>query len=58
MPAKPGLICVISNFIITMIIVFCGAFDHNVTAKSTVLKPTKTLFSGLLFEKVLSHQDS
>jgi len=58
MSVKPGLICVISNFIIIMIIVFCGAFDRNVTAKSTGLKPTKNLLSGLLFEKVLSHRDS
>jgi len=56
--SKPGLVRVISNFIIIMIIVFCGAFDHIVTAKSTGLKPTKNLLSYLLFEKVLSHQDS
>jgi len=58
MASKPGLVRVISNFIIIMIIVFCGAFDHNVTAKSTGLKPTTNLLSYLLFEKVLSHQDS
>jgi len=57
MPAKPGLVCVISNFIIIVIFVFCGAFDHNVTAQSTGLKPTKNLLSYLLFGKVLSHQD-
>lgn len=48
----------ISSFVIIMIIVFSGAFDHIVAAQSTGLKPTKNILSDLLFEKVLSHQDS
>ena len=52
MPATPGLVCVVSNFVIIMIIVFCVAFDHRVTAKSTGLKPTKNLLSDLFLKKV------
>lgn len=58
MPAKPGLVCVISHFVIIMIIMFCGAFDHSVTAKCAGLKLTKNFLSDLLFGKVLSDQDS
>lgn len=57
MPAKSGIVCVISNFEIIMIIFLCGAFDRSITAKITGLKPTKNLLSDQLFENMLSYLD-